>query len=164
MKTICRILWIKHHLSTLYYHQPNRRPERAAGTIITIWKRAVQEPIEGCRNDGEWLRVCEDNIRVDIDIGVIEAIRDVWQGNGPIAADRATEKSKSVDWATLLSTMLWAYRCYCHMYSPAMLALGKKLQMRFDLDKANEHTKTDTEHRLHIASRIKWLTVGIRGL
>ncbi|KAF8445288.1 hypothetical protein BGX38DRAFT_1271323 [Terfezia claveryi] len=126
-------------------------------------KRAVQEAAEG-----ERVVTGENNvlgIGVDIDSRVIEAIRDGWQADNAIEEDLATEETKSVYWAPLLQTVLWAYHCSRHTstgYSPAMLALGKELRMPFD--QTDEHPKTEAEHGVLIARRINWLTEGIPGL
>ncbi|KAF8456190.1 hypothetical protein BGX38DRAFT_1163122 [Terfezia claveryi] len=139
-------------------------------------KRAVQEAAEGRGLDKEQVGAGEDNILgvgVDIDKGVIEAIRDGWQAKGPdndIEEDLATEESKSVYWAPLLQTVLWAYRCSRHTstgYSPAMLAFGMELRLPVDTVAAEENmpkTITEEKHREEVSRKIRWLTEGIPGL
>jgi len=175
IRALCRILKIRHHLSTPYYPQSNGKIERVVGTVKTMLKRAVQEAAEvGGKEEGDNVL----GVGAQVYEGVIEAKREGLQDAPTIEEDPDMEESKAVYCAPILQTVLWAYRCTPRTtigYSPAMLALGKELGMPFDMSRVgeidrgkegeiNEYSKPDEEHKESISRRIRWLTEGIPGL
>lgn len=170
-----KILKIKHHLSTPYYLQSNRKIERVVGTITTMLKRVVQEAVEVettvVSQDGGDNIFC---VGTDIDVEVIEKIREGETERVEFVEDiddsldnTPTEKKKA-HWAPLLQSVLWAYRCTHYSVtgaSPAMLALGIELRIPFNLGSLPEECyKTDDERRKLVAARLRHLYDNITGL
>jgi len=173
IRILCKILKVKHHLSTSYYPQSNGKIERVVGTIKTMLKRAVQEAVEVAAKK----EVGGDNnimaVGAAIDAKVLAKVR---EGEGErlelaegIEEDEPKEAKKAY-WAPLLQSVLWAYRVTPHTItgvSPAMLALGIEPRLPVDLaadDATMKAPGTDDEHQELVAKRLRYLYDAILGL
>lgn len=168
IRCLCRILRVKHHLSTPYYPQSNGKIERVVGTIKTMLKRAVQDATNpGVAEDSDETNVVGVNTVVDAE--VLDKIQEGEEMPELLVADggMASDESRKIHWAPLLQLVLWAYRATPHTktkLSPAMLALGTELRMPFDMTTTNAAPETDEEHKKMVAMRLSFLCDGIPGL
>lgn len=168
IKNLCRILRVKHRLSTPYYPQSNGKVERVVGTIKTMLKRAVLQHVEDNKTQDESGNVFGIGVVVDQD--VIEVVRKDVQSEVVIEEPEPMEK-KTMYWAPLLQTVLWAYRCTPHAVtgsSPAMMTLGAEPRLPIDVgDKGSLENLipiTDEEHKKMISNRLSWMCDVIPGM